>query len=103
MSTFRRTFDMRFPTVCALAAVVSVGPAFAEQYMDADNTGKNVRDRGDTVTPTDQGNATADVETTAKIRKGIVDDDSRKMRSPRKAQQVAGVKRVDDQLEIERK
>jgi hypothetical protein len=100
MSTFRRRFDLRFPTVCALAAVVSVGPAFAEQHMDADNTGKNVRGRGDTVTPTDQGNATADVET---IQKAIVDDDSRKMRSPRKAQRVAGVKRVDNQLEIERK
>lgn len=40
---------------------------------DADNSGKNVRDRNDaTVTPGDQSNAPADLETTQKIRKALV-------------------------------
>jgi len=39
----------------------------------ADNTARNVRDRGDhTLTPLDQGNSKADVDTTAQIRKGII-------------------------------
>lgn len=116
---------------CALAGIVSVSPALAEQHLDADNTGKNVRDRGDdTLTPTDQGGSPADRDVTAKIRKAIVDDDHLStnaqnikivtrdgavtLRGPvksseekaavaAKAQQVAGVKRVDNQLEIERK
>ena len=119
-----------FLVACTLAGVVSVSPAFAEQHIDADNTGKNVRDRGDaTVTPTDQGGSAADRDVTAKIRKAIVDDDNLStnaqnikivtrdgavtlrgpVKSPEeraavaaKAQQVAGVKRVDNQLEIER-
>ena len=96
---------------------------------DADNTGKNVRDRDDrTVTPGDQGGSAADRELTANIRKAIVDDDSLStnahnvkivtnngvvtLRGPvkseserativAKAQHVAGVKRVDNQLELE--
>ncbi len=40
---------------------------------DADNTARNVRDRNDaTLTPFDQGNSKADVDTTAQIRKGIL-------------------------------
>jgi hyperosmotically inducible periplasmic protein len=96
---------------------------------DADNTGKNVRDRDDrAVTPGDQGGSAADRELTANIRKAIVDDDSLStnahnvkivtnngvvtLRGPvkseseratvvAKAQHVAGVKRVDNQLEVE--
>ena len=41
-----------------------------------DNTGRNVRDRGDTVTSGDQSEAKADLETTQKIRKAVVADDS---------------------------
>jgi hyperosmotically inducible protein len=120
---------MRLLTICALACVVSATPALAQQHQDADNTGRNVRDRGESVTPSDQSNAAADVETTAKIRKAIVSDDNLStnahnvkivtrdgavtLRGPvksaaekdaiaAKAQQVAGVKRVDNQLEIER-
>ena len=117
--------------VCALAGVLSVSPVVAEQPMDADNTGKNVRDRGDdTLTPPDQGGSAPDREVTAKIRQAIVDDDNLStsahnvkiitrdgmvtlrgpVKSPEekaavaaKAQQVAGVKRVENQLEIERK
>jgi osmotically-inducible protein OsmY len=121
----------KFLIACSLAGIVSISPAIAEQHMDADNTGKNVRDRGDdTLTPTDQGGSAADRDVTAKIRKAIVDDDNLStnaqnvkiitrdgavtLRGPvksaaekdavaAKAQQVAGVKRVDNQLEIERK
>jgi len=40
---------------------------------DADNTRRNVRDRDDqAVTPLDQGNSKADVDTTAQIRKEII-------------------------------
>ena len=40
---------------------------------DTDNTGQNVRDRNDrTLTPFDQGNSKADVDTTARIRKEII-------------------------------
>ena len=112
---------------CALAAALSSGPAIAGEY-DADDTGKNVRDRGDeTLTPADQGGSAADREVTANVRKAIVDDDDLSMnahnvkvitqngvvtlRGPvesasekasvtAKAKKVAGVKRVDNQLEI---
>jgi len=119
---------MRFLVACALAAVVSAVTVAAGQY-NADNTGKNVRDRGKTVTPMDQGGSAADREVTANIRKAIVDNDNLStyaqnvkivtrdgavtLRGPVKtaeekaavastAEQVAGVKRVDNQLEIER-
>ena len=115
---------------CALAGIVAAVPVRAEQHMDADNTGKNVRDRGDTVTPTDQGGSAADRELTAAIRKAIVDDDSLStnahnvkivsvggvvtlrgpVKSPAekaavaaKAERTQGVKRVDNQLEVEAK
>jgi osmotically-inducible protein OsmY len=40
---------------------------------DADNTGRNIRDRDDrTLTPLDQGNSKVDTDTTAQIRKGIL-------------------------------
>jgi sporulation protein YlmC with PRC-barrel domain len=41
----------------------------------ADNTARNVRDRDDrTLTPLDQGNSQADIDTTAEIRKEIIAD-----------------------------
>jgi hyperosmotically inducible periplasmic protein len=47
---------------------------------DADNTGKNPRDRDDqTQTPTDQSNSPADIKITADIRKMVVGDDSLSM------------------------
>lgn len=114
-------------SVCALAAVMASVPAIAGQH-DADNTAKNVRDRGDTMTPPDQGGSAADRELTAEIRRSIVKDDSLStnahnvkimavdgvvtLRGPvksaaekttvvAKAQGAKGVKRVDDQLEVE--
>jgi hyperosmotically inducible periplasmic protein len=47
------------------------------QNTNADNTGKNVRDRDDqSVTATDQSNDPADLKLTADIRKMIVGDGS---------------------------
>jgi osmotically-inducible protein OsmY len=116
--------------VCALTGLLASAPAIADQYQ-ADNTEKNVRDRGDdTLTPTDQGNSAADTELTAKIRKAILADDAMStqaqnvkiitidgavtLRGPvknasekaavvAKAKKIAGANRVDDQLEIDSK
>jgi osmotically-inducible protein OsmY len=105
-------------------------PAPQERY-DADNTGRNVRDRdatrGAKATADQQSNNPADLRLTQQIRKAIVDDDSLSMsahnvkvitidgvvtlRGPvdsaaersavaAKAQTVAGVRRVDNQLEV---
>ena len=41
-----------------------------------DNTKRNEVDRGNTVTPMDQGNGAADIEATANIRKALMSDDS---------------------------
>jgi len=96
--------------------------------VEADNTGRNVRDRSDaTKTPTDQSENDADRAISQAIRQNIVADSSLSanaknvkiitvdgtvtLRGPVKsekekayivaqAQQIAGVKRVDDQLEI---
>ena len=93
-----------------------------------DNSGANVRDRNDaTKTPTDQSETEADRTISQNIRKAIVEDDSVStngknvkiitsdgtvtLRGPvksaeektnlgSKAQQIAGVKKVDNQLEI---
>lgn len=96
--------------------------------VEADNTGRNVRDRSDaTKTPEDQSENEADRTITQSIRKAINSDDSLStnaknvkiitndgtvtLRGPvkneqektaieAKAKQVAGVKSVDHQLEI---
>jgi hyperosmotically inducible protein len=116
--------------VCALAAVLAAIPAAAGQN-DADNTEKNVRDRNEkTLTPPDQGGNASDRELTAAIRRAIVQDDSLStnahnvkivtvdsvvtLRGPvksaaekaavaSKAEKAKGVKRVDNQLEVETK
>jgi hyperosmotically inducible periplasmic protein len=95
----------------------------------ADDSGKNVRDRGDrTLTPIDQGGSESDRSITQQIRQAVVADDDLSMnaknvkiitvdgvvtlRGPVKSaaekaklasvsKKTAGVKRVDDQLEIE--
>ena len=52
----------------------NVTPYFtSEMTTDGDNTRRNVRDRvGQTLTPLDQGNTKADLDTTAQIRKDII-------------------------------
>lgn len=115
--------------ICILAGALAAIPAVAEEPQDADNSGRNARDRNeDTLTPTDQGSSAADRELTAKIRQAIVKDDelsiqaqnvkiitidgsvtlrgpvksaSEKAAIAAKAQQIAGANRVDNQLEIE--
>jgi osmotically-inducible protein OsmY len=97
---------------------------------DADNTARNVRDRdGQTRTPTDQGSSESDRDITARIRRDIVANDALSLnahnvkiitvdgivtlRGPVKtiqekaavaaaAQRAPGVRRVDNQIEIER-
>jgi hyperosmotically inducible protein len=127
----RRIFSMRsLALACALTTILSGVPVLAGNY-DADNSGKNARDRGDqTLTPTDQGGSEADRQVTAKIRKAVVNDDvlstnahnvkiitkdgvvtlrgpvksaSEKATVAARAQKIAGVKRVHNQLEIEKK
>ena len=119
-----------FASACVLTGLLALGAAAADQH-DADNTGKNVRDRGDTtLTPMDQGGSASDRELTADIRRMVVSDDSLStnahnvkivsvdgvvtLRGPvksdsekamvaAKAQAAKGVKRVDNQLEVETK
>jgi len=95
---------------------------------DADNTGKNVRDKnGATVTPMDQSEKEADVMLTQKIRQAVVADDSlstnaknvkivtidgavtlrgpvdsvaERTRIEQLARQIAGPKNVTNQIEL---
>ena len=106
---------------------VSVASARAESYP-ADNSGKNVRDRKDAaVTSGDQSNSQSDLKITQEIRQAVVADKGLSMnahnvkiitengvvtlRGPvkssaekatigAKAEHVAGVTRVDNQIEI---
>jgi hyperosmotically inducible protein len=111
--------------VSALTAWALPGRA---QNVPADNSGKNVRDRqGATQTPGDQSNAKADMAITQAIRKAVVADkglstnahnvkivttngavtlrgpvksEAEKNSIAAKAKETAGVKSVDNQLEI---
>lgn len=106
---------------------VSVASAYAQDYP-ADNSGKNVRDRQDSaVTSGDQSNTQADLNITQAIRKAVMADkelstnahnvkiitadgvvtlrgpvksEEEKKNIGAKAAHVAGVTRVDNQLEI---
>jgi hyperosmotically inducible periplasmic protein len=103
-------------------------PTRAADPPAADNSGKNVRDRqGSTMTPGDQSNAKSDMAITQAVRKAVMADKELStnahnvkiitsngvvtLRGPvksaaekttiaAKAEQVAGVKSVDNQLEI---
>jgi hyperosmotically inducible periplasmic protein len=125
--------------LCVLSIVVAFGgwsgiaagadPATKGEAAEhaPDNTGRNVRDRGDTVTSGDQSESKADRTTTQKIRQAVVADDSLSMmahnvkiitvdggvtlRGPVKtdgerttigamAEQVAGAGKVQNQLEV---
>jgi hyperosmotically inducible protein len=92
-----------------------------------DNTGTNARDKAASVTPIDQGNGQADLDTTQAIRKAVMGDDALSsnaknvkiitnkgvitLRGPvksdaerknveAKALAAAGSNRVDDQIDI---
>ncbi len=103
----------------------------ATEAKDADDSGRNVRDRDkNALTPMEQGGSKGDRTITQDIRKQIVNDDALSvnaknvkvitvdgvvtLRGPVKSQdektkvadiarRASGVKRVDDQLEVERK
>src|SRR5262249_37249671 len=106
-------------------------PAVSPAYKAPDNTGRNVRDRGGaTLTPVDQAENKADLGLTQRIRKAIMADKSLStnaknvkiitingavtLRGPvkslhekqsieAKAQRLAGVTRVENQLEVIRR
>lgn len=118
-----------FLRVCAFVALLAAVPAGAADSHEADNSGKNVRDRSEkTLTPMDQGGSASDRELSATIRRAIVKDDTLStnahnvkivtvdavvtLRGPvktaaekaavgAKAETAPGVKRVDNQLEVE--
>jgi hyperosmotically inducible periplasmic protein len=120
-----RKLAVAFVMVSALTAWALPGRA---ADVPADNSGKNVRDRqGATQTPEDQSNAKADMAITQAIRKAVVADKGLStnahnvkiittngavtLRGPvksvaeknsiaEKAKQTAGVRSVDNQLEI---
>jgi osmotically-inducible protein OsmY len=104
-------------------------PAVSAGRVEADDTGRNVRDRDDaTLTPLDQSNSAPDIALTQKIRSGITSKDGMStearnvkviaqngavtLRGPVKTEQEkstiealarsAGAARVDNQLEIDR-
>ena len=109
-------------------ALTAWGPASRAADYPADHSGKNVRDRQDSSrTPGDQSNHTSDLAITQAIRKAVVADKALStnahnvkiitangvvtLRGPvsspeeketiaAKAKQVAGVKSVDNKLEI---
>jgi osmotically-inducible protein OsmY len=116
--------------VRAVPAAERTSDAPAVGAKDADDTAKNVRDRGErTLTPMDQGGSEADRTITQEIRKQVTDRDELStnaknvkiitidgvvtLRGPVKnenekttvasiARKASGVKRVDDQIEVER-
>jgi hyperosmotically inducible protein len=106
------------------------GASAPSAQTEPDNTGRNVRDRGGaTLTPGDQSESEADRTLTQQIRRAVVADDSLSttaknikiitvdgivtlrgpVQNPRekeiieaKAQQIAGVDKIDNQLEVKR-
>jgi hyperosmotically inducible periplasmic protein len=109
--------------------VSGADPATKGEAADSapDNTGRNVRDRGDTLTSGDQSETEADRTLTQKIRQAVVGDDSLSMtaknvkiitvdgvvtlRGPvksederkkvaAKAEQIAGAGKVQNHLEV---
>ncbi|HEY5812230.1 MAG TPA: BON domain-containing protein [Terrimicrobiaceae bacterium] len=62
-------------TVLTILSAAAIAASAWSQDADADNTGKNTRDRDDqSLTATDQSNDPADIKITAAIRKMVVAD-----------------------------
>jgi hyperosmotically inducible protein len=63
--------------VAGVYRAYQIEPYFStDMNAEPDNTARNVRDRNDeTLTPLDQGNSQADIDTTAQIRKDIIADE----------------------------
>ena len=67
-------------TVLILLSTAAITGIACSQDTNADNTGKNTRDRDDqSQTATDQSNDPADIKITADIRKMVVNDGSLSM------------------------
>ena len=70
---------MRF-TVLTLVTTAAIAGSAWSQDTNADNTGKNTRDRSEeSKTATDQSNNPSDIKMTGDIRKMVVKDDSLSM------------------------
>jgi hyperosmotically inducible periplasmic protein len=121
---------MKRPWITALTALcmLASAPLVLAEDLRPDNSGANVRDRGgETLTPIDQADSAEDLRITQSIRKAVVEDDALSvnaqnvkiitqngvvtLRGPvgseaerasiaAKAKGVAGVTRIDNQLEI---
>ena len=119
-----------FVLSCALLAAMPLGRSRAAGPYAPDNTGINVRDRNSvTMIACQRSNSSGDLALTRRIRKSIMKDHSlsmmaknvkivsangsvtlrgpvktekEKSRVAAKAQTIAGVDRVDDQLEVKR-
>lgn len=120
---------MKTMTKFVVAALALAVPAGAFAAGDADNSKRNEVDRNEAaVTPGDQGDSEGDVAITREIRQNVVDQDDFSMNAKNVkiitnggvvtlrgpvataaekatiasiAAQATGVKRVDDQLEVE--
>lgn len=118
----------RIIAVSFALAVAALAPQARAGDYAPDNTGSNARDRsGSTLTTGDQSNSKQDLAITQEVRKAIVADDklstnahnvkvitdggvvtlrgpvnssAEKAKVMAAAEQVAGVKRVDNQLEV---
>ena len=124
-----RRRDGGIPVPYEATAIVDRNPGAADRTGNADNTKINERDRGDTLTPGDQGNSGDETKITATIRREIMRSDTLSftaknakiitvgskvtLRGPVKSQQekvaieqltknTPGVSMVDSQLEIEK-
>jgi osmotically-inducible protein OsmY len=129
----KKTLLLFFMTLFAVGgfagtATLSEGAPAPAPQTAPDNTGRNVRDRGDvTLTPGDQSESEADRTLTQQVRKAVVADDSLStmaknikiitidgvvtlrgpVQNPRereiieaKAQQIPGINKIDNQLEV---
>lgn len=129
----KQTMLVFFLTLFALGGFAGManpgeGATASSAQTAPDNTGRNVRDRGDvTLTPGDQSESAADRTVTQQLRKAVVADDSLStmaknvkiitidgvvtlrgpVQNPRekeiieaKAQQIPGIHKIDNQLEI---
>jgi len=133
---WKRTLLFSFPFILGMGLSSPVSawdahPSLRLAQADADNTGRNERDRaGTTLTPGDQSSNKADVELTRRIREAVVADDSLStnahnvkiitingkvtLRGPVEseaerakivatAEQLAGKNKVDNKLEVDKK
>jgi len=122
-----RAGDLYVPIDPAAAGAASQSQEPNGATQDADSTKRNAQDRGQTVTPMDQGNTAADLSITRRIRRAVVGhegfstdaknvkivtrDGVVTLRGPVKSQaekteieslaKNIGVKQVDNQIEVE--